>query len=80
MPIFIAKQFNGDIESVILAKNYALANVYWQGKGVAAHSVEEINETQLQDHPTGVIPLVHTQNKQIYANNQFKDLRVISKI
>lgn len=66
MPIFTAKTYDGSIESVVLAKSYALAQAYWQGKGVMASSVDEKNETDLENHPTGVLPIVKT--KEIYAS------------
>lgn len=61
MPLFIAKTYNGSIESVVLAKNYALAQAYWQGSGVVAHTVREISQADLENHPTGVLPIVKTR-------------------
>ena len=60
MPIFIAKTYEGKIESIVLAKNYELANAYWQGKNIFAHSIDEKSETDLINHPTGVLPLLNT--------------------
>ena len=39
MPIFIAKTYEGKVESVVLAKTYELAQAYWQGKKIYAHTV-----------------------------------------
>lgn len=61
MPIFIAKTYDGLVESVVLAKSYELAQAYWQGKGIIAHTVDERNESDLDDHPTGVLPIVKTK-------------------
>ena len=61
MPIFIAKTYNGSIESVVLAKSYALAQAFWQGQGVVAHSITERSEADLESHPTGVLPIVKTR-------------------
>jgi len=61
MPIFIAKTYKGEVESVVLAKSLALAQAYWQGMGIMAHSVVERNETDLENHPTGVLPIVKTK-------------------
>lgn len=61
MPIYIAKTYDGLVESVILAKNVELAHAYWQGKGVVAHSVIERNEFDLEERFTGVLPIVTTK-------------------
>jgi len=61
MPIYIAKTFDGKIEDVVLAKNYELANVYWQGKGINAHHVDTRSDADLNGHPTGVLPIVSTR-------------------
>jgi len=70
MPIFIAKTYEGKVESVVLAKSYELANAYWQGQGIVAHSITERNESDLEDHPTGVLPIVKTKliNKSPFGN------------
>lgn len=65
MPIFIAKTYEGKVESVVLAKNYELAQAYWQGQNVYAHSVTTFTEDNLKNHLTGVIPIVNTEAKQL---------------
>jgi len=61
MPIFIAKTYDGKVESVVLARSYELAQAYWQGKGIYAYSVDEKSEKNLEDHITGVLPIVKTK-------------------
>ena len=61
MPIFTAKTYDGLVESVVLAKSYALAQAYWQGSGIIPHSIDEKNESDLEGHPTGVLPIVKTR-------------------
>jgi len=61
MPIYIAKTYNGKVENVVLAKNYELAQAYWQGKKIFAHSVIIRTEEDLKDHITGVLPIVSTK-------------------
>ena len=61
MPIYTAKTYDGLIESVILARNIELAHAYWQGKGITACSVIEHNESDLEKHPTGILPIVTTR-------------------
>ena len=60
MPIFVAKNYEGKTESIVLSKNKDMANAYWQGLGINAHSVREFSEEDLDDHPTGVLPILKT--------------------
>jgi len=61
MPIFIAKNYDGRVESIVLAKNEDLANAYWQGMNIFAHSTDVKSEEDLEDHPTGVLPILKTK-------------------
>ncbi len=61
MPVYVAKTHEGKVESVVLARSYELAQAYWQGRGICAHSVDTRVELDLKQHPTGVLPIVHTQ-------------------
>ncbi len=70
MPIFIAKTYDGKVESVVLAKSYELAQAYWQGKDIYAHSVDTFTEDDLKDHSTGVLPIVKTEIKRLSAFGQ----------
>lgn len=79
MPIFIAYDFEGKVESVILAKNKELANVFWQGSEVTACSIMERHEEELYSHPTGVLPIVSTRLRTVEINNKPRDIRVIKK-
>jgi len=65
MPIYIAKTYDGYVESVVLARGYELAQAFWQGLGIYPHSVDIRNESDLKDHPTGVLPIVKTEKKII---------------
>ena len=58
MPIFRATDHKNQVLSVLLARSRPLADAYWQGAGITPHSVQELD--LLQDHPTGVIPIVNT--------------------
>lgn len=80
MPIFIAKEYNGEIVDVILAKNTELAMAYWHGKNVFPHSTSELSELSLKDHPTGVIPIVTTELRPSYElDTPGKKYRLIKK-
>ena len=79
MPIYIAKEFNGEVESIVLAKSIELANAYWQGKNIYAHSIDIKEEADLDDHPTGVLPIVSTVKKEFYVNGKHRKYRLIPK-
>jgi len=57
--VYIAYDYNGRVIDIVLAKSRELVNAYWHGKGVFPHSTEERREELLENHPTGVIPLIH---------------------
>ena len=61
MPIYTAKTYDSKVESIVLADSYELAQAYWQGKGIVAHSVDTRTEKDLNDHITGVLPILHTK-------------------
>lgn len=80
MPIFIAKTYDGLVESVVLAKNYELATAYWQGQGIFAHSVDQRADKDLDGHPTGVMPIVRTRKVRLSAfGRNEKDYLLIDK-
>jgi hypothetical protein len=61
MPIFIAKHYDGTPIDVILTASRELADAYWHGKGIVAHSVNMLSDAALEGHPTGVLPIVSTR-------------------
>ena len=79
MPIYIAKTYGGEVENVVLAKSYELAQAYWQGKKIFAHSVVVRTEEDLKDHITGVMPIVNTKiiKASPFGQNK-KDILAIS--
>lgn len=79
MPIFVAKDYEGYTESVVLAENEKLAHAYWQGTDVTACSVDRFSEQALSNHPTGVLPIVKTKVKQVYNLKDNSKVRVILK-
>ena len=79
MPIFIAQTFDGYTEDIVFAVDQAKANVYWQGKGVVAHSIREVGEDALDNHLTGVIPILSTKevNIDVFGRGDKKIIAVI---
>ena len=79
MPLYIATDFDGKIENIVLALNQELANAYWQGKGIYAHHIDVRDETDLDEHPTGVLPIVSTIEKEFYIDGKHRKYRLITK-
>ena len=55
MPIYIARDRNGKIESIVLAERYELAYAFFQGRKTSAHVIDTLTENDLREQ--GVIPL-----------------------
>lgn len=72
--IFIAYNYEGIPISVVNAKSKELAYAYWHGAGIIPHSHKSLDDfTPLEEHPTGVIPLIHTIQMDGYnIQNRFK--------
>lgn len=80
MPIFIAKDFDGFTIDIVLAKSYELAQVYWQGKGIVSHSIERKCESHLDNHSTGVLPILETHKKYLSETGlSSRDYIVVSR-
>ena len=84
MPIYIAKNYDGFVESVVLARSYELAQAFWQGQEIYPHSVDTRTEQDLKEHPTGVLPIVKTKLKtvrpyDISTRTGLMDLLVVDK-
>lgn len=61
MKVCIASDYQGLIESIVMADDMKLAHIYWQGAGVHAHSTREIDMEHMVHHPTGVLPILKTK-------------------
>ena len=80
MPIFIAKDYDGRVESIVQADNKLLATTYWQGQSIYPHSVDEIATEIPKDNPYRVRPILKTELKTLrhFGGNE-KEYRVISR-
>lgn len=69
--IFIAKDYNGKVISIVNAKSLELANAFWQGRGVIPHTVSDLEKDYLplEDHPTGVYELLKTKEREIKSSS-----------
>ena len=70
MPIYVAKNSKGQTEGVVLAESYKLAQSYWMGCGITIDDVLTLTEKDLDNHPTGIIPLLRM--KKITLVNQYE--------
>ena len=78
--VFIAYDPKGKPISVVCAKDLQLARAYWQGKGVVAFSEACLEEdfTPIEEHSTGVFPLVETKERNI--GDVFKPKNIIEVV
>ena len=65
MPFYIAKNYDGYIIGIVLAKNKEFAVTYWQGMELYPHSTSERREADIEDHITGAIPILKTKERNI---------------
>lgn len=74
--IYIAKNYEGLIISIVNAKNRDLANAYWQGANIIPHSVSSLEEdyTPIEEHLTGVYEVLKTSEVEIYHKGKFHKL------
>lgn len=61
--IFIGYNYNGYIISIVSARSYELANAFWQGAGITPHHIKDLDRDfiSLDEHPTGVMPILKTR-------------------
>lgn len=79
MKIYIAYNYDGYIISILMAKSQELAHVYWQGAGIVAHSSREYDPSDHEDHITGVVPLLKTDEYNLGSYLEPKILIRVSK-
>ena len=60
--VFIGYNHDNKPISIVSAKSKELAYAYWQGKDILPHSHKTVEEdfTPLNEHPTGVFPIMET--------------------
>lgn len=70
--VYIGYNYEGKVVSIVNAKSKELAYAYWQGKSIIPHSHKclEKDFTSLDEHPTGVFPIVETEEVDDYALSQ----------
>jgi len=80
MPIYIARDFEGRVESILQADNKLLAQTYWQGQKVFPHSVDEISTEIPKDNPYRVRSILRTELKELsnFGRNMMQ-FRIVPK-
>jgi len=65
---YIGYNHEGKPISIVVAKSKELAYAYWQGKGILpiSHKCVEEDFIKLEEHPTGVFPIMETIEKDDY--------------
>jgi len=76
MPIYVAYDYEGYPEDIVLARSKELADVYWQGKKIYAYSIREINEDNLIGHITGVLPILSTRETSVTRPGSYKEFKI----
>ena len=73
--IFIGYNYDGFPISIVNAKNQELAYAYWQGLGLIPHSHKclEKDFTPIEEHMTGVYPILKTQTIDGYTLSEFRN-------
>ena len=61
--VYIAYDFEGFPISMVVAKNAELANTFWQRRDIIPHSIRYVEKDFMkpEDHPTGVFPILETE-------------------
>lgn len=76
--IYIAKDYNDIVLSIVCAKTRELALAYWQGKDIFPHKTVSLKEhyEALENHPTGIIPIFNTIEISGYDIGRDKTYRI----
>lgn len=65
MPVFVARDHEGRIESIVIAANRDFADAFWLGQGIHAHTVDQLPSEIPKDHPYKVIQVLKTELKKL---------------
>lgn len=79
--IFIGKNYDGKVISIISAQDERSANAYWQGKDIFPHSITrfDMNEERENEQAGFVTPLLETKEVDAYHfRNSDKKLLLVS--
>lgn len=70
--IYLAFNYEGYCISIVNAKSKELAVAYWQGANIIPHSIKSLEEdyTPIEEHLTGVYPILKTQELDQGYNNK----------
>lgn len=78
MPIYVAYNYDNYPINIVVSKSEELAKAYWHGKGILPNRSREITLEDLKNHPTGVLPIMSTDEKTGYdLSNRRKEATYI---
>lgn len=79
--IFIGKDHNNTVISIVSAKQKESANAYWQGKGIMPHSIEEfdLSEDRENEEMGYVTPILNTKKETFYHNGRNIEIIAVVK-
>jgi hypothetical protein len=63
LKLFVAKDHNNETIGIIFAKDDAVANAYFIGRGELPHSMQSIETTQLQEERLGLCIVFKTKRE-----------------
>lgn len=77
--IYIAYDHHNRIISIVNAKNKEVAKAYWQGADIIPHITKSLDEdfTSLDDHPTGVYPILKTMDMELGEFGRATQKRIV---
>lgn len=79
--IVIGYNYAGKVISIVNTKSEELANAYWQGAGIYPYrtSILEKDFTPIEEHITGVYPLLRTEEIKLYVEGKHETFLVVRK-
>jgi hypothetical protein len=79
MPVFVAKDYEGYVVDIVLTKSKELAVIYWQGKKITPHTIRSFKDSDLEGHPTGLLPIMSSVTRDHYINGKMRSIHEVSK-
>ena len=79
---YIAYNYEGVAISILRARNRTVADIYWQGAGIIANTVTCVEEdmADLEDHITGVYPILKTKETRVDGSSIMSSGRKIIEV
>ena len=79
MKVYAALNHSKNPVSIVLARSQELASAYWQGKGIIPFEIVEYDEFDLENHPTGVLSLIHVRYEKTMGGMDKNEVVSVSR-